>query len=680
MNSSAAGERMGDGRRSVGMDGSRERDDSTEPAVESREHEDAASVENAAPGAPSAHTGLNPRLTPEQVARIATLGRHRLVRRGEVLVETGEQLFAFFMVLRGHVQIILASRGVDRTLRTIGPGEFTGDSHMLSGRRSIFRALATEDGEVVEVDHDRIVEIVQTDVEIGEILLQAFLLRRVMLMDKGLGDAIVIGSTDCGDTLRIREFLTRSEHPHLFVDLDQDKGVQTLLGQFSVTADAPVVLCRRERALRNPTNRQLADCLGFNDQINQDTVRDVVVVGAGPAGLAAAVFAASEGLDVLVVEADAPGGQAGTSSRIENYLGFPLGVTGLELTGRAFSQAEKFGAEVLVARRAIRLNRAPFGYFVELDGGRSVPARTVVIATGAEYRKPAVPNLDAYEGLGVFYAATPIEAQLCVGADTVVIGGGNSAGQAAVFLARTARRVHLLFRSESLQKTMSRYLIRRIEDDARIVLHPRSEVIGLDGTDRLERVRWRSGGTTETHEIAHLFVMTGALPSTRWIAELLALDDRGFVKTGADLTVQDLASARWPLARSPLLLETSLPGVLAVGDVRSGSVKRVASAVGEGSISVAHIHEIREEQRHGLHLPRAHSASTVEDEHADRVRGRFDFPGQGDRTAGMSRPPAVFIRFRGRCGSTGFEPTGCGGLPAGRGGLRRTVFTTPRET
>src|SRR5690606_4324143 len=366
--------------------------------------------------------------------------------------------------------------------------------------------------------HDRVVEIVQTDVEIGEILLQAFLLRRVMLMDKGLGDAVVIGSADCGDALRIREFLTRNEHPHLFVDLDLDEGVQTLLTRFGVIPeDTPVVLCRGERALRNPTNRLLADCLGFNDLIDQDAVRDVVVVGAGPAGLATAVFAASEGLDVLVIEAGAPGGQAGTSSRIENYLGFPLGVTGQELAGRAFSQVEKFGAQVLVARGAVRLTHTSSGYLVELEGGRRVPAETVVIATGAEYRKPAVPDLEAYEGLGVFYAATPIEAQRCVGAEIVVVGGGNSAGQAAVFLARTARRVHVLFRADRLQATMSRYLIRRIEEDARIVLHPHTEVIGLNGTDRLERVHWRSSGAVETHSISHLFVMTGASPSTRWV-------------------------------------------------------------------------------------------------------------------------------------------------------------------
>lgn len=630
MNASADGEGRGDTRRSGGSGGSRDPSESSGSWAGSSGRGDRGSGAEGIPsnassarGQPSAHPGLNPTLTPGQMGRVATHGRHRVVRRGEVLVETGEQRFAFFMVLRGQVQIILPSRGVERPLRTIGPGEFTGDSHMLSGRRSIFRALATEDGEVVEVDHDRIVEIVQTDVELGEILLQAFLLRRVMLMDKGLGDAVVIGSAGCGDTLRIREFLTRNEHPHLFVDLDEDAGVQTLLTQFGVIPeDTPVVLCRGERALRNPTNRLLADCLGFNDLIDQQAVRDVIVIGAGPAGLAAAVFAASEGLDVLVIEGDAPGGQAGTSSRIENYLGFPLGVTGQELAGRAFSQAEKFGAQVLVARGAVRLSRASFGYFVELEGGRRVPAASVLIATGAEYRKPAVPNLEAYEGLGVFYAATPIEAQRCVGADVVVIGGGNSAGQAAVFLARTARRVHVLFRSESLQATMSRYLIRRLEDDTRIVLHPHTEVIGLEGTHRLESVRWRSHETVETHSITQLFVMTGASPSTRWVEGLVVLDDRGFIKTGADLTARDLGAAGWPLARAPYPLETSLPGVLAAGDVRSGSVKRVASAVGEGSISVAYIHAIREEQHGGLHHTRAHDGARARDERLEQVRER----------------------------------------------------------
>src|SRR5262245_1180426 len=344
-----------------------------------------------------------------------------------------------------------------------------------------------------------------------------------------------------------------------------------------------------------PTNAQIADCLGFNESVDQTRVNDLVVVGAGPAGLAAAVYGASEGLNVLVLESNVPGGQAGSSSRIENYLGFPTGISGLDLTGRAYTQALKFGARVMVAKGATRL--ACDGhqhYTVEIDGGPKVLARAVIIATGAEYRKPPLENLSMFEGAGVYYGATPMEAQLCLGDDIVVVGGGNSAGQAAVFLAQTARRVHLLIRKDGLADTMSRYLIRRIEETPSIVLRTRTEIVGLEGNGRLERVRWRDerSGDIETCDIRHVFMMTGADPNTRWLDGCIALDDKGFVKTGADLSPGELAAARWPHTRSPFLLETNRPGIFAVGDVRGGNVKRVASAVGEGSIAVAFVHEV----------------------------------------------------------------------------------------
>jgi len=319
-----------------------------------------------------------------------------------------------------------------------------------------------------------------------------------------------------------------------------------------------------------------------------------VIVGAGPAGLAAAVYGASEGLDVLVIESNSPGGQAGSSSKIENYLGFPTGISGQDLAGRAYVQAQKFGAEILIARGAAALtcDRKPYG--IRIDEGPRVQARTVIVATGAHYRKPALDNLSQFEGAGVYYSATFMEAQLCGGEDVIVVGGGNSAGQAAVFLAQTAGRVHMLVRSGGLADTMSRYLIRRIEETPAIELRTATEIVGLEGEAHLERVRWRDNrsGDTTSHAVRHVFLMLGAVPNTGWLAGCLALDPSGFIKTGPDLSTDDLSSARWPLARTPHLLETSLPGVFAVGDVRGGNIKRVASAVGEGSIAVAFVHQV----------------------------------------------------------------------------------------
>jgi len=357
------------------------------------------------------------------------------------------------------------------------------------------------------------------------------------------------------------------------------------------------VICRGQLVLRNPTNGEIADCLGFNEPIDETRVRDVVIIGAGPAGLAAAVYAASEGLDALVIESNAPGGQAASSSRIENYLGFPTGISGQELAGRAFTQGEKFGAQFMIAKGATRLACSRRPYAVEIENGARVPARTVIIATGAEYRGLPVDDLSRFHGAGVYYGATPLESQLCRGEEVIVVGGGNSAGQAAVFLAETARRVHMVIRAAGLADTMSRYLIRRIEDHPAITRHVHTEIVSLEGNGHLERVGWRDNqtGRVEAHGIRHVFTMTGAVPSTRWLDNCLALDANGFIKTGPDLLPEDLAAARWPLARAPHLLETSLPGVFAIGDVRSGSLKRVASAVGEGSIAIAAVHRVLHE-------------------------------------------------------------------------------------
>ena len=537
-----------------------------------------------------------PLLTSPQIARIAAQGRLRAISPGEILFEAGERAPPFFVILSGEVEILQRSPRGETLVVALGPAQFSGEVNMLSGRRALVQARVSQPGEVHEVSHERLLTLVQRDAEISETLMRAFILRRVRLIARGLGDVVLLGSHHCAGTLRVKEFLTRNAHPYSFVDLDADSDVQALLDRFRVNeADVPVLICRGERVLRNPSNAEIAECLGLNEPIATDQVHDVVVVGAGPAGLSAAVYAASEGLDVLVIETTAPGGQAGASSKIENYLGFPTGISGQALAGRALTQAQKFGAHLLIARTAAKLDCRERPYALHVDEeGRRVRTRAVVIATGAEYRKPPLESLTRFEGLGLYYAATFMEAQLCEGEEVIVIGGGNSAGQAAVFLAERARRVHVLVRSSGLAATMSRYLVRRMEDHPAIELHPYTQLVGLEGETHLERVRWRNSELTteETRAIRHVFVMAGAAPATSWISGCLALDANGFIKTGPELSVDELARARWPLERAPYLLETSTPGVFAVGDVRAGNLKRVASAVGEGSIAISFVHRV----------------------------------------------------------------------------------------
>ena len=539
-----------------------------------------------------------PVLTTAQMARIATHGRMRPVNRGEVLLEAGEHSAHFFAVISGEIEVVRQSGTGEELVAVFQPGMFTGEVNMLSGRRSFVQLRASEPSEVVDVDRERLMELIQADSELSEILMRAFILRRVEIIAHGFGDVVLIGSNHCAGTLRIKEFLTRNGYPYSSVDLDRDDGVQNVLDRFNISPeDIPVVICRGEVVLRNPTNQQIADCLGFNDAIDETQIRDLVIIGAGPAGLAAAVYAASEGLDVLVVESNSPGGQAGSSSKIENYLGFPTGISGQELAARAYTQAQKFGAQLMIAKSGVRLTCDRRPYTLEIDDGARVPARTVVIATGAQYRRLSLENGRQFEGAGIYYGATFVEAQLCAGEEVVVVGGGNSAGQAAVFLAETARHVSMLVRSSGLAESMSRYLIRRIEQSSRITLRTNTEIIALEGTTSLDRIRCRDSqsGNVETHDIRHVFVMTGAIPSTAWLDGCLALDAKGFIKTGPDLSTEDLASAQWPLGRTPHLLETSLYGVFAVGDVRGGNIKRVASAVGEGSIAVAFVHQVLHE-------------------------------------------------------------------------------------
>jgi thioredoxin reductase (NADPH) len=535
-----------------------------------------------------------PTLSPAQIARIASHGVVRPVTRGDVLIEGGQTDVPFFVLKAGEIEVIRPSGLGDLLIAVLGPAQFTGDISMILGRPAQMRVRVSGSGEVVQLRGDQMHALIQTDAEMSEVLMKALIYRRIELVAQGIGDALLIGSARSAATLRIKEFLTRNGHPFKYLDLDRDLDVQDVLDRFHLDpAELPVLICRGEAVLKNPGNQEIADRLGFNQRIDQRHRRDVVIVGAGPAGLASAVYAASEGLDALVIEASSPGGQAGSSSRIENYLGFPTGISGRDLAGRAYAQAQKFGADVMIAKSAAELTCGTTSSAVRLDNGATIPARTVIIATGARYRKPSLANLGQFEGAGVYYSATFMEAQLCDGDEVVVVGGANSAGQAAVFLARTVRRVHLLVRSRGLSASMSRYLIRRIEEIPNIQLRTTTEIVALEGNGHLERVRWRDGtGAVTSHDIKHVFLMTGAEANTGWLDGRVTLDGKGFIKTGPDLTQHDLAAARWPLERSPYLLETSRPGIFAVGDVRCGNIKRVASAVGEGSIAVSFVHRV----------------------------------------------------------------------------------------
>jgi len=551
----------------------------------------------AAPSSAPRSERIYPTLTPAQLDRVAAHGRRRHVAAGEVLVQPGESASRVFIVVSGRIDVVRPWAS-EEVVVSFTPGMFTGEATMLSGRRGLAQIRAGADGEVIEVGRDDLLALIQTDSELSAIFMRAFILRRVELINRNVSDVVVVGSTHCKGTLRVREFLIRNGHPHTMLDLDRDPSAQEFLDRFHVSAaEIPVVITCGPVPLKNPSNQDIADALGFNAAIDTTQVRDLVIVGAGPAGLAAAVYGASEGLDVLVVESMAPGGQAGASSRIENYLGFPTGIKGIELAARATNQALKFGTQLMVGPAARRLACDKMPYALEIGDGQRLPARTVIIASGAEYRRLQIEGLPRFEGAGVYYAATFMEAQLCAGEEVIVVGGGNSAGQAAVFLAETARRVHMVIRAAGLADTMSRYLIRRIEDHPAITRHVHTEIVSLEGNGHLERVGWRDNqtGRVEAHGIRHVFTMTGAVPSTRWLDNCLALDANGFIKTGPDLLPEDLAAARWPLARAPHLLEASLPGVFAIGDVRSGSLKRVASAVGEGSIAIAAVHRVLHE-------------------------------------------------------------------------------------
>ena len=536
-----------------------------------------------------------PKLTPAQLARFEARCTRRETTAGEILQDVGERPRGLFIVSSGTIEALVPTSDVHtetcgyELLNVLTAGDFTGEMSTLRGTPGLGRLRVSEPGVVLQVGPDELRRVVQNDAELSELMMRAFILRRMGILQSGSSAVTVLGSSQAGNTLRVREFLTRNARPYVDIDIDHDPDAQALLERFHVRPqDLPVLVCH-EKVFRNPDIGAIAECLGINGQPDDTGVHDLIIIGAGPAGLAAAVYAASEGLDVRLVDSFAPGGQAGTSSRIENYLGFPTGISGAALAGRALSQAQKFGAQLSVAWQAVQLRCDDWPYAVEMSDGKVLRGRAIVIASGAQYRMLEVASVARFLGTGIYYAATHLEARLCEGEDIAIVGGGNSAGQAAVFLAGSCRHVHVLVRADGLAETMSAYLIRRIEDSRNITLHTRTQITALEGSDRLERVMWtRAGDAPESQQLRHVFLMTGASPNTRWLAGCVALDSHGFVKTGPDLAREELAG--WRLARPPYLLEASIPGVFAAGDVRCGSVKRIASAVGEGSITVQFVH------------------------------------------------------------------------------------------
>ncbi len=530
-----------------------------------------------------------PRLTHEQIARLGMFGTQEILPAGSLLYERGARGVDFFIVLEGRIEVFDQSLESEPSVFIVlTERQFTGELNLFNGREVLVSARAAEESRVIRIKHADFRRMAAAETDVAEVLMRAFILRRVGMIRHARGAVVVVGPAHDGDTIRLQRFLTRNGYPHRILDTDADPDASGFLECFEITAaELPVVIDTRQEVLHNPSNAALADALGLTETIDPNRVHDVVVVGAGPGGLAAAVYAASEGLDTLVIEGEAPGGQAGTSSKIENYLGFPTGISGMALAGRAQVQAQKFGAKLAISRGVAGIECAGSPFVLRLEGGGEVRTETLVVASGARYRKLDVENYDRFEGQGIHYAATAMEATLCRGEEVVVVGGGNSAGQAALFLARHTSRVHLIVRAPDLAATMSYYLIERIAIAPNISLNANTEITGLQGGDRLASITCANRATEESRTlmICNMFVMIGASPNTGWLDGCLALDNKGFVATGAGA-----GGFTSPYA-------TSQPGIFAVGDVRAGSTKRVASAVGEGSVVVSDIHRFLESKR-----------------------------------------------------------------------------------
>ena len=549
------------------------------------------------PSLASRRDQMFPKLAASEIARLRRFGTVRTWQPGEVLFEPGRPGPGMIVLLRGH---ILTTRknglGIEVPVVESGPGNFTGEVGQLSGRPPLAYARALEVVEALVIDPPSLRAVVVVEAELGERIMRALILRRVALIETGAGGPLLVGPPGGADMVRLQGFLSRNAHPHLVLDPALDNVAEDMMRLHAPQRnELPLVVCPDGTVLKCPTERELAHRLGLYIDLSPDRVYDVAIVGAGPAGLACAVYAASEGLSVLVLDTHAFGGQAGASSRIENYLGFPTGISGQALAGRAYVQAQKFGAEMVVPVEVTSLDCTRIAHALQLDCGLRVSAKTVVIATGAKYRHPVIPELEKYEGRGVYYWASPIEAALCAQEEVVLVGGGNAAGQAIVFLASRAAHVHHLIRGADLAKSMSKYLIDRIGSLANVTLYTESEIVAIKGSEEgVSEVCWRSrkNDSTHTKPIRRIFLFVGADPNTEWLANCgVKLNDKGFVCTGFDLSPVEYARlANSENGHHPLPLETSVPGVFAIGDARAGSTKRVAAAVGEGAAVVGQVH------------------------------------------------------------------------------------------
>jgi thioredoxin reductase (NADPH) len=534
-------------------------------------------------------SGAFPRLDAEQLARFRAAGEVRAVEPGEVLFGEGDAGYDFFVIESGAVAVVQGYGHENRVIVVFGPRHFTGELNLLTGTPAVVSAVVRDAGEVIQLPAARLVEIVSEDGELGDLVLRAFLSRRSILIDVGAG-VKVVGSRYSRDSRRLREFLARNRMPYRWIDLEQDEEADTLLRALGVeAAETPVVVGGRG-VLRNPSNAELAAMLGLGSRGAPPALCDLVIVGGGPGGLAAALYGASEGLDTQAIDSVAFGGQASTSARIENYLGFPTGISGSELAERAALQARRLGARLVVPAEAVGLSRDDGHYAIELADGSLVNGRAVIVATGAQYNKLDVPEFERYEGIGVYYAATQAEAQLCAGDPVLIVGGGNSAGQAAMFMSQHAASCRLLIRGDDLGKSMSRYLVDELERNDRAELMTCCEIVELKGDASLEAVVLRDTETGDRRELEAkaLFVFIGASPHTDWLRGHVAMDEHCFLLTGRDVPAGDLAAFG---DEQPLFLETSRPGIFAIGDVHSGSIKRVAAAVGEGSAAVRLVHQ-----------------------------------------------------------------------------------------